>query len=72
MLVINKNTVRLPSKKDKKTFIADPFGTDNIAEKSKNGVADNHPNWVVNKKIGKESLEIYFNQMVKNIKKYLK
>lgn len=71
MLIIDESTVIQPTKKDKKTFIADPFATQNLAEKSKNGVADNHPEWIVNKDIGQKSLDLYTARMVKNLEKYL-
>lgn len=71
MLIIDKSTIMLPTDKDKKIVLEDVFGTDNIAEKSPNGVADNHPKWIVNKKIGQKSLDLYATRMVQNLKKYL-
>lgn len=71
MLVIDESTVITPQNDDKKTFIENPFESDNLAEKSSNGVADNHPNWVVNKQIGQKSLNLYVERMVHNIKKHL-
>jgi len=66
MMVIDGSTVLLPTDKDK-----DAFGTDNIAEKSMNGIADNHPKWIVNKEVGQKSLDLYVGRMVQNLKKYL-
>ncbi|EKE19220.1 MAG: hypothetical protein ACD_9C00080G0002 [uncultured bacterium] len=71
MMIINESTVILPTDKDEKSFIHDAFGTDNIAEKSMNGIADNHPKWVVNKEVGQKSLDLYVGRMVQNLKKYL-
>lgn len=71
MVVIDKSTIRVPTNKDKKIFIKDAFATDNIAEKSPDGIADNHPKWIVNKKIGQKILNIYKERMVENIKEYL-
>jgi len=71
MLIIDESIVHIPSKDDKKFFITDAFETDNIIEKSPSGIADNHPNWIVSKEIGKKSLDIYVERMVQNLKKYL-
>jgi creatinine amidohydrolase/Fe(II)-dependent formamide hydrolase-like protein len=71
MMVIDEATVKLPKKDDKKFFIQDAFETDNIAEKSSNGIADNHPEWVVNKEIGQKSLDLYVARMLKNLETYL-
>lgn len=72
MLIIDESTVVLPTEKDKKIKIEDPFGTDNIAEKSPNGIADNHPKWRVSKEIGQKSLDIYSQRWIQNLKEYLK
>lgn len=71
MMVIDESTIIFPTDKDKKSFVEDAFGTDNIAEKSPNGIADNHPEWVVNKEVGQKSLDLYVGRMVRNLKKYL-
>ena len=71
MMIIDESTILLPTDKDKKYFIEDAFGTDNIAEKSLNGIADNHPKWVVNKEFGQKSLDLYVRRMAQNLKKYL-
>lgn len=71
MMIIDESLILVPTEKDAKSFIEDPFGTDNIAEKSPNGIADNHPNWIVNKEIGQKSLDIYIHRMVRNLQKYL-
>ena len=72
MMIIDESTVTLPSTDDKKSFIEDAFESDNIAEKSPNGIADNHPDWIVNKEIGQKSLDLYVGRMVKNLGTYLK
>lgn len=71
ILVIDETTTILPRKNDKKSFIEDAFETDNIVEKSPNGIADNHPEWIVNKKIGQKSLDLYAGRMIRNLKNYL-
>lgn len=72
MMIINETTVIPPSKNDKKSFVEDAFETDNIAEKSPDGIADNHPDWIVSKAIGQKSLDLYVRRMVKNLETYLK
>lgn len=71
MLVIDESTVTMPTENDKKDFIKDHFGTDNIAEKSLSGIADNHPKWVVNKEIGQKSLDLWVGRMVQNVRSHL-
>jgi len=71
MLVIDKSTVIMPPKDYKKNFIEDPFGTDNLAEKSSDGIADNHPNWIINKKVGQKSLDLYLEKMVRDVKEHI-
>jgi len=63
MLVINSGLVKIPTDDNEKIQIDSPFGTGNLAEKSKNGIAANHPQWIVNKEIGYKSLEIYVERM---------
>lgn len=72
MLVIDESLVQLPSKEYPKTHIEDHFETDNLIEKSPNGIADNHPEWIVNKKIGQDILDVYTKRIIENVKKYLK
>jgi len=71
MLCIDESLVKIPPTDFPKTQISDPFGTDNLKEKSSTGIADNHPDWKVDKKIGKEILDIYVQRMSENLKKYL-
>lgn len=71
MLSIEEKLVKIPILSDKKNFVEDPFETGNIKDKCKNGVADNHPKWVVSKEIGKQILEIYVASLVGQIRKYL-
>jgi len=71
MMVIDESTVVQPGKNDKKYFIEDAFKTDNIIEKSPNGIADNHPEWIINKVIGQKSLDLYAGRMIQNLENYL-
>ena len=73
MMIIDESTIIPPNKDDKKSFIEDAFETDNIAEKSPNGIADNHPDWIVNKEIvPKKPRPLCVRRMVKNLETYLK
>ena len=63
--------VVVPSEHDQKVVINEPFATDNLADKSENGIADNHPKWVVNKAIGQQILDIYVERMVQNVAQYI-
>jgi creatinine amidohydrolase/Fe(II)-dependent formamide hydrolase-like protein len=71
MLAIDENLVDIPQSSDLKEFIDDPFETGDLAEKSKNGIADNHPKWIVNKTIGEEILKLYAKHVSKQISGYL-
>ena len=72
MLVIDESLVQLPSKEYPKTYIEDHFETDNLIEKSPNGIADNHPEWIISKEIGQDILDVYTKRIIENVKKYLK
>jgi len=63
MLVINPDLVKLPTDNNDKKQIDKPFETGNLADKCKNGIADNHPKWMVSKEIGFKCFEIYFERM---------
>ncbi len=70
MLVIDEKLVEIPDSDYPKNSVKNPFDTDNLIEKCSNGIADNHPLWLVNKNIGKQILDIYVTRMVKNIRAY--
>lgn len=72
MLVINKKLVKLPPDNYPKNQIENPFETDNLIEKSPDGIADNHPKWNVSMKIGKKILDTYAKRMIQNLKEILK
>ncbi len=71
MLVINEDLVKIPPKDYPKTKVNNPFETDNLIEKCPNGIADNNPEWRVNKDIGKKILDIYVSRVIKNLKKHM-
>ena len=68
MLVIDQKLVKIPPKDYLKIEVKNPFETDNLIEKCPNGIVDNHPQWIINKRIGKRILDIYITRMIKNLK----
>jgi len=72
MLVIDKKLVKSPSKDYPKSIVENPFETDNLIEKCPNGIADNHPQWIIDETIGKKILDIYVARMIKNLKTHPK
>ncbi|MCA9385033.1 creatininase family protein [Candidatus Dojkabacteria bacterium] len=71
MLVIKEQLVEIPSSDYPKTKVNNPFETDNLREKSPNGIADNHRKWLTNKDIGKRILDIYVARMIEGLEKYI-
>lgn len=72
MLHIDATTVKVPNADAPKHAIENAFETNNLADKSADGIADNHPEWVVSKEIGQKSLEIWAERMAKNIESHLR
>lgn len=70
MLVIRPETVIVPPDSFPKRVIQNPWETDNLADKSDNGIVDNHHKWIVDKEIGQKILEIYENRMVTNLRAF--
>lgn len=68
MLVIDEKLVHIPPIDYPKSNVNNPFETDNLIEKCPDGIVDNHPEWRVNKDIGKNILEIYVTRVIKNLK----
>lgn len=72
MMVIDESTIIMPTIDDKKYVVDDAFKTDDMIEICPNGIADNHPDWIVNKEIGQKILDIYTERIIKNVEIYLK
>jgi creatinine amidohydrolase/Fe(II)-dependent formamide hydrolase-like protein len=53
MLSEKESLVDVPSPSYKKSIIKDAFGTNHIKDFSDDGIADNHPAWIVSKENGK-------------------
>ena len=70
MLVINEKLVKIPSRDYPKTKVDNPFETDSLIERCPNGIADNHPEWLTNKDVGKRILDIYVARMIENLKNH--
>lgn len=71
MLAIHKHLVTIPDKNTPKSIVWEPFGSDNLIEKCPTGIADNHPEWIVDKIVGQEILDIYVERVLKNLSKHL-
>lgn len=71
MLVINEKLVKLPSKDYPKIQADHYFDTDNLIEKSSDGIADNHPTWNVSGVVGQEILNVYIKRLIESLKNKL-
>jgi creatinine amidohydrolase/Fe(II)-dependent formamide hydrolase-like protein len=67
MLFLEEKLVIIPDKIHEKKYIENPFDNDDLASKSANGIADNHPKWVVSKDIGEKVLEIYSKRVISHL-----
>lgn len=72
MLFIDRKLVNVPPNDYLKPRVSDPWQTDNLHDRSKNGVVDNHPKWIVNEKIGEEVLNIYVKRVIVNLNEFLR
>lgn len=72
MLAIDEKLVTIPLPDYPKEVIIDPFEFDDLRKKSKSGIADNHPRWVMKKEIGEKILQLYTQKMTRDLEKYLK
>ena len=68
LLAIDEKLVVRPKDDYRKVKIDEPFSEDDLSLKSKDGIADNHPEWKIDKEIGQKILDIYFERMVLNYK----
>jgi creatinine amidohydrolase/Fe(II)-dependent formamide hydrolase-like protein len=57
MLAHNDTLAEIPHSDYPKHVIEKPFSTNHIKDFSKDGIADNHPKWVVSKKNGQEMIK---------------
>jgi len=71
MLAINKKLVKIPFLKYSKKQIENPWETDNLIDKSPDGIVDNHPKWIISLNIGKKILDIYTKRVIDNLRKCL-
>ncbi len=71
MLAIDSSLVVEPDFSYPKQVIEGPFDTDNLADKSEDGIADNHPEWNVSKEIGQEILDIYVARAVEGMREVI-
>lgn len=71
MLVSNPSLVKKPSANYPKRVIKDAFSTNRVADFSPDGIVDNHPKWVVNKKLGKRCIEMAAEELKNALAKLL-
>ncbi len=67
MLATAPSLTTLPSKDYPKVVITNPWETGRLIDKSINGIADNHPQWVVNKDIGQKTISLIVEHATKDI-----
>lgn len=72
LLSLKPELVTTPRTIDPKTPVSDGFETGRLKDKSKDGVADPHPKWIVSKKLGNQLAKIMKETTVANLKKILK
>lgn len=71
MLVIKEGEVQIPEQSYPKRIIAEPFGTDNVRDKSEDGIVDNHPTWMISKEIGQKILDVYVQSVLRQMNMYM-
>jgi len=71
MLDCDEALVDIPADDYPKRTIENPFSTNNLRDFSENGIADNHPKWVVNKKNGAEMIKLTVNDFKNELKRIL-
>lgn len=71
MLALQPNLVTVPDNNYPKVIIKEPWHTGNLADISKNGIADNHRSWNVDKIKGQKILDIYAARAITNITPFI-
>lgn len=71
LLSLKPKLTTIPRASDPKTPVSDGFETGRLKDKSKDGVSDPHPEWIVNKKLGDQLAKIMKETAVANLKKIL-
>lgn len=67
MLAAAPMLTSLPPKDYPKVVITNPWETGRLIDKSINGIADNHPQWVVSKDIGQKTISLIVEHATKDI-----
>ncbi|MEK7545496.1 MAG: creatininase family protein [Patescibacteria group bacterium] len=57
MLASHESLADVPPDDYPKFFVENPFGTNHLKDFSADGIADNHPRWVITKENGKKMME---------------
>ena len=68
MLDVDESITTVPGPSHPKTVIEQPFKTNRLADFSKDGIADNHPKWVIDKEHGKKIFEWMASELTQKLK----
>lgn len=71
MLTCNKSLVIRPPKNYPKQVIKAAWDAERLVEVSKDGIVDNHPEWVVNANIGKQCIQMAADELKLGLEKIL-
>lgn len=67
MLAIDEKLVEKPSSNYPKKIIDNPFEFNDLKKKTSDGVVDNHPNWIIDKKLGEKILKLFSQKMINDL-----
>lgn len=72
LLSLEPTLVTIPNKHDTKTPVENPWETRKLKDKSRDGIADLHPEWLVSKEFGERIFQVMKDTTIQNLKKILK
>lgn len=67
MLAIDETMTSVPPQEYPKTYIEHAFQTNRLKDFSKDGIADNHPDWIINKALGLHVIEWSVEELKKGL-----
>ncbi len=71
ILALHPELVIVPPKDYPKQVVENPFKGDDLKAKCPNGIADNHPEWVVSAELGVKINQLYLQRAKKSLKQIL-
>ena len=71
LLAIDESIVSVPPNGYPKKQIENPFSTNRIKDFSEDGIADNHPSWVVSKEHGEVFIKTTANSLADKLRRIL-